>query len=317
MCFNRIFPTEDGRIRAEDAAIWQWKFLDNPVDRIQIVVAEHVDEGIVGAYPCQPLRVWLDGEARWCSQIVDLMVEPKHRRYPPRPGLFVHLGKEFYNLYCGVGEEQQIFNYGWPVPAWRMGQRYLDYLNVRDWNLLYREFVEPGKFQPNPEGLSVTEVRRFGPDVEPLFDEVKQRCGVTLIKNEAYLNWRYADCPHKKYRLFEVREDGGGALRAIGVYRLGDFIRPNTGFVVDCLLRDDDRDAMVALINRMEETAAADGSPVLVGVWNPIDPRFRLLQSMGFWLLDSGYFVVASTFRHDTTFFRDNWIYTMGDSDLI
>jgi hypothetical protein len=317
-CYNRVFPDQAAAILPQDAALWDWKFARNPTGRIEIVVGEHETEGIVGAYPCQPVRVWLDGETRWSAQIVDLMVRPEFRRRGGRPGLFVQLGRRFYGLYCGRQPERQGFNYGWPVPAWRVGQRYLDYLNIRDWNVLFAEVPDSAaRLHAAPADLEVVAVDRFGADCDALFEQVKIGIGLTLVKDSSYLNWRFGEHPSGRYRLWECRDRRGGALRAVAVYTVGDFLRRNTSFLVDWLVPGDDRDALQAIVAAAERQAFRDETGVLAGIWSPIDPRFHVLQRMGYLLMDSTYFVVVATFDRDTSFFRDHWIFTIGDSDLI
>ena len=315
-CYNSVFPTPDGAVPRIDRAVFDWKYARNPLGRYHITVAEHRDEGIVGAYPSQLLRVWMDGREELAAQITDLMVAPRHRRHGPRPGLFVALGRAFYDTFCGTGPGRQVFNFGWPVPAWRMGQRYLDYQNIRDWNVLFREFTRPGQLEQAPGDLEVVPVQEFGADVDALFDTLKHGTGLTLVRDRSYLNWRYSGTPRGDYRLFECRERGG-ALRAVFVFAASDFLRPRTGYVVDWLVPADDRDALTAIVCAAERCAAAAGCSVVAGVWSPVDPRFRELQRLGFWLFDTRYFIVVASFRDDTAFFRDQWSFTMGDSDLI
>jgi hypothetical protein len=317
-CYNAVFPLADETLERQDLALWAWKFDDSLTGLRHIVVADHATEGIVGAYPSQPLRVWIDGRTRLTAQIVDLMVRPEFRRHGARPGLFVHLGRRLYELYCGAsGEDRQVFNYGWPIPAWRVGRRYLDYLNIRDWNVLYKDLGGARTTPDGPGELETVEVDRFDEQVDRLFERTKLECGLTLVRDSAYLNWRYADHPRRDYHLFACRERSTGVLRGVAVYGVGDFLRPNTSFLVDWVVPGADRDAIFALVGAAEARALVDRTGTLAGTFSPIDPRFQALQTIGYALMDTSYFIVVATFSYDTVYFRQNWIYTMGDSDLV
>ncbi len=303
-------------LRPMDLATWRWKYGAPGMDRREMVLATHEEVGVVGAYPSQPLRAYVDGRPLRTAQITDLMVRHDWRRVGTRPGLFVQLGQLYYDRFCGAGPDRQAFNYGWPVPAWRIGQRYLRYENVRDWNFLVREIpVAAGGLVSMPSGFEVNEVVRFGADVDALFASIMPHARFTLHKDAAWLNWRYADHPGRRYRLLECRV--AGALRAIGVDCLGDLRRPHTSFLVDWLAPAADGDALRAVVAAAEQRAHRDETGVLATVVNPADPRLRTLQQFGYDTWDSGYFLVVAPFALDTMFLRDAWHFTMGESDLI
>ena len=315
-CYNSIFPAAAPSVPHRTLAHWRWKFEGNPTGLIQQVVAEHGAEGIVGGYAGIPVRIWAEGREQLAAQGVDLMVLPGWRRHGARPGLFVHLGWLYHELYCGNTDGKVLFTYGWPVPAWRMGQRYLGYENIRDWNMTYRDLPTGGRRRGSAPHLTVTEVARFDDDVDALFVALRSAMGLALVRDARYLNWRYADRPDAHYSLLACR-DPNGQLRGVAVYALRDFLRPKTGYIVDWLVPADDRDAAIALVAAAESLAMRDGARVLAAVWNPIDPWFGLFQQFGYQVLGNEYFLVLASFKYDTFFYRDQWYYTMGDSDLV
>lgn len=317
-CYNRIFPTPDGTIPRRSLEHWKWKFLGNPTGLLQHVVAEHPVEGIVGGYAGIPVRIKAEGRTQLAAQGVDLMVLPRWRRHGPRPGLFVHLGWRYHELYCGAGEGKVLFTYGWPVPAWRMGQRYLGYWNIRDWDFLFAEIAPSGRApRAAPAELEVAEVARFDAEVDRLWGDLRRDVELALERDRSYLNWRYAERPDHAYRLFVCRERASGRLRGAMVYTVGNFLRPHTSFLVDWLAPADDRDATVAMVAAAERAALADGTGVLALTLNQVDPRFLVFQDLGFRVRGTPYFIVLASFKFETTYYRDHWYYTMGDSDLI
>jgi len=309
--YNKIFPVP------RDLRHWYWKFRDNPTGHTQIVVAiESATGTVVGQYAAIPLAIWMEGRRSLTAQIVDLLVLPQWRTHGGRPGLFAQVGRAWIDHFIGEREGQDVFAFGWPVPAWRAGRKYLGYLNVRDWDILFREMHEAGP-RARPEGLSVEEVPRFGADVDALWERMTGELRLAVVRDARYLNWRYADHPDVHYRLLACRARDG-ALRGIAVYGVCDWPRPRTAHIVDWLVPAGDQDATVALVAHCEELAAADGAPVLAAIFNHVDPRFLAFQRLGFLVLGTSYFVVITTVaRLDTVYYRDNFYLTSGDSDLV
>jgi len=316
-CYNRIFPTPDGTIPPRSLAHWRWKYHDNPTGLLHHVVAEHETEGVIGGYAGIPVRIWSEGREQLAAQGVDLMVLPQWRRHGARPGLFIHLGWMYHELWCGSQDGKVLFTYGWPVPAWRMGQRYLGYVNIRDWDFTFREVGDATLPRAVPGELEVRVVERFAQDTDALFEALKPTMGLALWRDARYLNWRYAARPDRKYVLLECRERATGALRGIAVHCVADFVRPHTTFLVDWLARADDGDTTVALLAAVEASARADRTGVVASVWNHVDPRFLLLQDLGYRVRGTPYFLVLASFKYDTIYYRDHWYFTMGDADLI
>src|SRR5690606_31025441 len=191
--YNKIFPVP------RDLRHSYWKFRDNPTGHTQIVVAIESETGtVVGQHPAHPLATWLEGRRSLTAQIVDLLVLPQWRTHGGRPGLFAQVGRAWIDHFIGEREGQDVFAFGWPVPAWRAGRKYLGYLNVRDWDILFREMHEAGP-RARPEGLSVEEVPRFGADVDALWERMTGELRLAVVRDARSLNWRYADHPDVHY----------------------------------------------------------------------------------------------------------------------
>lgn len=315
-CYNRVFPPTG--MAAQDLEQWRWKFEANPVRETHIVVADHAREGIVGTYAAIPYRAWMLGREARAAQGVDLVVLPDWRRVGPPPGLFINLGRAYHETFCGDHDHKAAFFFGWPIPAWKHGHKYLGYQVGRDWDFLFRDDGATGfAARTVPSEVAVAEVQRFDTRVDRLFAGLRRQIGISLVKDAAYLNWRYAACPHRRYRLAECRDAGTGDLRGIAVYTVADLLRPHTSFLVDWLTEPDDEAVTVALIGWAEAQSNRDGTQVLATVFNQVDRRFLLFQRLGFSVLGSAYFVAITPYRHELADFRAHWQFALGDSDLI
>lgn len=317
--YNKVFPTADGVIKPRSMAHWLWKYRDNPTGVVHVAVADHREHGIVGCYATMPLRLWVEQEQKICGQVIDLYVLPEWRRHGERPGLFVHCGLAHYRLFGGSGPGQSEFTYGWPVPNWRIGKKYLGYENIRDWDFLFRQVPAGGlPGRSAPAGLEVREVPRYGADADALWARERQAQTMAIVRDSRYLNWRYADAHDRSYRLFECREQGGGSLRGLCVYTLCDFLFPRTAFVADWLCPVEDDAAMTAMVGACERRASQDQANALTTLFPQLDPRFLKFQHLGFLVHGTGYFlVVAPIVDRGTLFYREQWYHTCGDSDLV
>lgn len=299
-----------------DLALWRWKFAQNPSGRVRIMLAEHAEHGLVGAYPSMPMHARVHGRDRLTAQIVDLMVLPAFRTLPGDRRVFVEMGTAWYDAYTGPGDDQHAFNYGWPVPAWRSGQRSLRYLNLRDWLMLHLE-VELAPKTPLPADLEVREVLALGPDADALWQQLRDAWPIALRRDATYANWRYAGHPRRRYALCECRSRGDGTLRGWFAYGEGDFMRPETAFLVDWLVHPNDADAIAAMVSDARRRAAAANLAIVAAIVNPATTCFAQLQRLGFMVGNTPYFIVITNDDQDILAYRDGWFFTLGDSDLV
>lgn len=309
---NQIFPP---RSRAH----WDWKFRDNPTGQIHIMVAEHATAGLVGAYVTLPTPFLIEGRRRIVGQCVDLWVLPEHRRAGPRPGLFVNLALAHYEVWGGKGEHQNSFHHGWPIATWRIGQKYLRYEMVRDWDFLFRE-MPAGGFKPRvvSSELQVRTVARFDADTDALWAEFAKTTQLAAVRDSRCLNWRYADAHDQTYELVECREVRTNRLRGIAVMARRDFALANTFLIVDWLVPADDHEATAALVATAERRANELGTAALATLFQHRDPRFLHFQRLGFLVFGTIYFQVVIPFdTHETQFYKEQWYHTLGDSDLV
>ena len=338
-CWNDIFPTADRAIAPRGPETFRWYFLENPVGGEPRIMLAWEGDRVVGQYAGCPIRALLEGRGEAVVvQAVDLMVRPSHRRMNlpdggdqvvhftdlvkrgwraprRRPGLFVHLGRRYYERYCGP--DKDLMTYGYAVPAWRIGNRFLGYEMVEGTMVLFRELQAAG-FTPAPAtvgGVTVAEAEEFGAEVDGLWRRCAPELSFALVRDRAYLEWRYRDHPEHSYRIFKAR-DGEGRLRGLALYRRGDFIIPGAGLVVDWLVPGDEEEAAAALLGSLEQAALAEGCPVLAALFPSRSPWFLRFQRRGYLVRGTEYILGVVTFYRTADWLRERWYYTLGDSDL-
>ncbi len=309
--FNVVFGEGDPDFRPRSMEEWRWAFEANPAGR-RIWVAEHEGK-IVAQCAALPFRVHVDGRRSSITQGVDSMVHPEHRRGLRRPGLFVATAKPFFREFRGP--DKDVLHYGWPVePAWRIGKTFLGYQIVRTQTVLFRT-PPPGPTEL-PEG--VERLSRFDDDVEALYDRCAADWGLSVVRDATYLNWRFVEHPRFRYRILGVRA-ADGALRAYAVFRKADTPRPESGLIMDWLVRPDDVEAGELLRDALLAQARADGAAHTIGVFPDWSPWFDRFQTWSWDVYGSDYLLIGIVQRprHDTWWLRENWWYQLAELDAI
>ena len=308
--FNVVFGQEDAAFEPRTIEEWRWAFADNPAGN-RIWVAEG-DGAIVAQCAALPYRVHLDGREATITQGVDSMVHPEHRRGLRRPGLFVATARPFFREFGGIGKDA--LHYGWPVePAWRIGKTFLGYEIICTQTIHFRA---PG---PGSEALpSGTErLERFDDDVERLYDACRVDWGLSVVRDATYLNWRFVDNPRYDYRILAVRD--ADELRGYAVFRTADSPRPDSGVLIDWLVRPDDLETATLLREAVLAQARADGAQAVVTVFPEWTPWFQRFQEWGWVVYASDYLLIGiiQNPKHDTWWLRKNWWYQLAELDAI
>ncbi|MEO0478669.1 MAG: GNAT family N-acetyltransferase [Planctomycetota bacterium] len=323
-CYNSIFPVDHPGVPEMSKTLWDWKYDPHYSGRREMVVAVEPEAGprILGAYPSQAFRVWIGGEERHCGHITDLMVRHEERRLGPRPGLFVTLGNTFDARYTGRGTERMPFYYGWPVPAFLMGQKYLNYRICRDWNPIAGAVpLEPRDRSAELEiqilDRDTVESSEFAAEADALWERLKVVEQCAMVRDARWWQWRFARHPLQDYTMIACRERNTGALRGIAVYTVGDHLRANTSFLVDWLVARDDVDAVTSLVAQCEDFTRRDQTGVFATFLSAADPKSLPVQRLGYQVWNSQWFVVFVSFGPDIRMAREHWHFTMGESDLV
>ncbi len=316
--WNRIFPAQDA-LPPRRPADWRWAFLENPAGPGEAVLALAGGE-VVGQYACLPMRALREGETVTVGLVVDAFVLPGYRRALGRPGLVIHLARKLHAWYCGPRAERRrpghVLLYGYPYPIWRIAQRYLGSEIVRDMDVLFREFAEGRPLAPAAPGFTIEESAGPPDGAAELWERVAPSLAFGLVRDPAYLRWRYAEHPSRRYRFFGAR-DRTGRLRALAVAVRGRYAVEDACILADWLAPPGDPEPELPLLHAIETRALADGARYLVAVFPQNDPRFLRFQRAGFWVGPPSHFLVMNTFKDHVRWLRDRWFFTLGDSDLV
>jgi hypothetical protein len=324
------------------AAQYRWKVLGSPwpVDAPNAFVAVDGDR-VVGHYAGTPLRMKLGRHELPVFHGCDVMTDAAYRRH----GVLTALGEAANAAWAG---SEVAFQYALQHAGWGSRLAYLGWqvlfkaiwlarpLHVEDaavrrfpWAAPARRAIGAGgrawhgvwcaALAAARDGVDVEPLARPGAEIDLLWDELKSHYEATVVRDRAWLAYRYADAPGYDYRMLLARR----ATRPCGslVYRLtGDGPR-TTGWIMDLFTAPDDRAARAALLSAGLDDlyrAGAGSARFLVpeGV-----PLARELRRFGFFSSPGHYDVSMVPAKPDqpAPALRDptRWLTMLGDFDSL
>jgi hypothetical protein len=315
--FNRVFAEGNPDFVPRKLDHWRWAFERNPVGH-HTFVAE-AQGAIVGTYTAIPARWRFPEGIHLGCQAVDTVVAPEYRRSLRKSGLFLTLADRWFSHF-GCKERDRIV-YGFPNPqAFRIGTTKVGYLPVHC-PVLDRALPVAVAARWGSEGVHVEEIERFGREVDRLDESLANELGIACVRDAAYLDWRYADCPTTRYRLLRA-ESSSGRLKGFLVHGLGwHGFRKEIAPIVDFLVAPGDLATWRALLGHAARGAAAHPAPrldTLLAWAPPSHPHARDLETLGFQSSESRFNLCIRIFTDtfDLDYAKRHWYVVMGDSDV-
>ena len=190
---------------------WEWQYLRSPFSRdIQVFVAECGTE-LAGATTRLPFDLRREGKTVRAYFSVDSMVHQSYRRRGIMKSLYRQTTDVMPLLYSkgtNSGMYELLIELGYKVvqpntylvnylSPWKIAlQRYNLYKAAP---LFSDQGAREDGFEP---------VRTFGQEFDDFWAQVAGAFPGIVVKDSAYMNWRYVDIPHKKYHLYYKVKEG-------------------------------------------------------------------------------------------------------------
>ena len=297
---------------------WRWAYLQNPAGhRISLAVAE--DGTVASQYAGMPMLHDTPFGEELFVHCVDSMTHPAYRKGLQAKSLFVETCLPFWAHGKEIGDA--LF-YGFPVDAaYRIGQRYLDYVMMRIIDYLIRD-VAAGELRA-PAGVDVQRVGEVPDDVGELYAVVRaeKRGQCVLRRDVRYLRWRYVDNPQRgDYALWCARRSG--RLAGFMVTKPKHGLAPDSATIADWLVPSGDAEAVDALLAAAVRSQREEGKERLLAVFPPWSPEASALIARGFRDVPSATWLQRRLIHNvnkpaiTPQFLAQSWWYTLGDSDL-
>ncbi len=226
---------------------WRWKYHGSHLLGCVNVIAKDTEGNLIGHAGAMVLPGSAkDGQSCPVAQVCDIMVAQAVRGGLGRDGIYPILIR---TLQSALADKfPGIYAYGFPGERpFRLGERLGFYWRIRD----IKEYRLQAALRDHFSLWSVKSMNWNSPHINRLESlSVTLRSAPAALRNSAYLEWRYRDCPHRAYVLLGVHR----AFRTVGwavVAREGDALR-----IVDACLPGRPPSALVKAIL---EWAASQG----------------------------------------------------------
>jgi len=243
---------------------WRWQYVDNPAtpaDGPEIWVARDGQQ-VLGQYASMPVRLWWGGREVRSSWGMDVFLRAEARGRGVGARLFtawsdhvdVALGLGLTPSSYGLFKKLGYHDVG-PVPFFRKvldptavaARRVGPSLGAAAGPVLGRALKALHPEAPARDtGVEVQTVTGFGAGYDRLWERARGSYAMCVRRDAAYLEWKYARCPHRRYALREARREG--ELLGFAVSRDEDYRGLRLGWIVDVFAEAGDHEAKDALI---------------------------------------------------------------------
>jgi predicted N-acetyltransferase YhbS len=244
-----LFEATFGKPRTEDA--YRWKFLDSPwpLDAPPAFVAAVADR-VVGHIAGTAFRIRIGGRERRAIHACDSMVAVGLRGR----GIMKELTLTAHRAWADGGASLVL---ALPTQNWVKLNRRVDYRATFDlgwhWRPLWRSLE-----RRRPRGVEVAAVDEPGRELDALWEAVGPHYDALLVRDRAWVAYRYAAAPGVTYRVLLAR----AGARPVGylVYRVLSAGGRTTGWIADLFNAPDDRTARTALVRAAVAELRAAGA---------------------------------------------------------
>ncbi|TAN62066.1 GNAT family N-acetyltransferase [bacterium] len=326
---------------------WEWQNCRHPGGCSKIWTVEDEKKKIIAQYVNIPARLSVNGRRADGGITIDLLVDPNHRRQ----GLFKILGKSAIDDLEKAGMDFQL---AFPRRE-KVHNGFINRLNwekIGDLSLLVKPMdlmaalekkisngrvVKIIKLAAGPlKALSnkISRGRKKNKFVFRLMDNLPEKVNdlsrifisefpISIIRDKAYLEWRYIQKPEGNYKILGIFN--GDDLLGIIVLKIKRVFSLDVGFIVD-ILSVLDNEVIDSLIKEALRLFSKERAGFCASVMTKNNIYYRSLRKNGFfrvprkinpmrYILDAH----AGSKKIDKKFFYeiDNWFITIGDWDIL
>jgi len=276
---------------------WEWKYKKNPAGSSIICLAAEEDGKVVGHYGSIPFSMKLGNSYVKASFNTDGATHPMYRGQ----GVFSVLVNK---CHLEVAANAIPLTYG--IADANLGPTYKRYewaghicfmvnmIKVIDRKAVLRSYLGNRHLGWAPRVLkkmrsatasdsssvTVEQVNRFDSRIDEFWTTISPWHTVIVRRDQRHLNWRYADHPEQKYKIYTAMEHDqilGYCVLGTGQWRDLEF-----GYIVDIMGVRDDRDTVGCLVKTAVEYFEGCGVDVIACMMSEGHPYQRMFRRAGF-----------------------------------
>ncbi len=295
-----------------DPDIWRWKYEQSPYGR-QIVVCEDAEESgrILAVYSGIPYKARWQGDTVALTQLMDIMSHPDYRG----EGLFVRAAKYFFEIFGPP--HGAVCLYGFPGGYhFKLGERILGYEALEGGVAFLAGSTEAVGKKGGAFAGRVLPMEDLESGVDELSVSLSEDYPFSVIRDSAFLRWRFLRHPWRKYEIWGYRSYLGGRLKGYAVLS----VEEETARLVDALLPPGKK-IFSGFLPRVAEELKSRGVE-RVETWLPARHfTAEFLRTLGFEALQEPLGIIPTVrILHESLsceWISRNIFYTMADGDLL
>ncbi|MCB9190347.1 MAG: GNAT family N-acetyltransferase [Flavobacteriales bacterium] len=339
----RNILTEVGAHNVEiyNQTYWDWQYKQLPTGKSYVYAAWDNDK-IIGYYHVPVYRCVINGEEKLIGNIQDVAVNPNYRGV----GLFRKLA-EFANEDLDKTDVNLIYTF----PNDKSIRTFLKYnnfsivsavptyirpvnasgiirskINLFGWEKLFGFFADgfinlfsKNVKLPNPKIERISEITE---EVEAAFAEYSKGFRNHLLRDKAWLDWRYLKSIRGKHHILGVREEG--QLTAVIVLKEDEMLGNPSLLIMDFTFRNGKENSLSFLIDQIRKNPELIGSEFNLIFISAIAPILPDLKQIGFYRIPASsnprvlnlLARTSSSLDEKPLLQEQNWLLTLGDWDV-
>ena len=320
---------------------WDWQYKQLPTGKSFAYVAWDADK-IIGYYHVPIYRCSINGEEKLIGNIQDVAVNPNYRGI----GLFRQLA-EFANKDLDDSEVDLIYTFP-NDKSIRTFLKYNDFKVVSAVPAYIRPVSSSGiiRSKINLLGLekiagwfgdmainlfskniklkdaSVEQVTEITDKIESVFSEYNQQFENYLIRDKAWLDWRYLKSVRGKHHVLGVRE--AGKLTAILVLKEDEMLGNPSLLIMDFAFTSGNENALLYLVNQVRKKPEQIGSQFNLLFVSGLAPALASFKKIGFYQIPTKVnprilnllIRSSSDMKSESLKAENDWLLTLGDWDV-
>lgn len=318
---------------------WQWMFIES-AKRLGVppMVWLYLDEGsVVGHHGAIPVRLQIGKDELTSGWFADTMTLESHRKLAIGAQLMMRARVDLpFGLSLGQTKEirEMAHGLGWktiaPLQTFVLPIRPRQVLRTKlnpvfaeivGGGMNAREFVRRSSRKLADTSLSICRLDHFDASHERLWDSVRNDYECAVMRDAAYLNWKYVDQPGQSFVRFELlRDNEVVAIAVLKIMEATKVYRYRRAFIVELIVSPTEADLVMAVLESIRREALALQADSLV--FHLINKRLEQhVKRFGFIQREATRYLMACidslpAETRQKLLAIDNWLITMGDSDI-
>jgi hypothetical protein len=281
--------------RSYGTAYWYWRYLRNPIGKTSTIVATR-DGKVVGSYSIIYMPLVVQGKRVTAGLMADLSIDPGERSWQCLRGLLQMSLAEClkdkltfgfgYSTKLAAGVNQMLGGLSLGRIPVHLG--FINMVNaLKGRSVPYPLLIIGWLAQPiiglrignrPPPGPSIQPIANFGGSFDKLWSDIEKGRVIAIVKDAAYLNWRYIKCPFHSYRCLAAYR--GKELDGFIIFREAPGKR--AAFILELMAYNDNPDTMRALLLHTVTSLKTLGIGLVSALFPPGSAAAAALARFGF-----------------------------------